>query len=93
MGTLGRRIFDGNKEVRIFGEPVQVNCKVKNISAYSAHADQPKLLKWVEPRRSTLKKVFVIQGEEGASEVLAQKLRDEFAIDAYVPKGHEEVVL
>ncbi len=92
-GTLGRRIFDGEKEVRIFGETVAVNCKIRNISAYSAHADQPKLLKWVEPRKATLKKVFVIQGEEGASEVLAQKFRDEFAVDAYVPKGHEEVVL
>ena len=40
QGSLGRQILEGAKSVRIFGEDVAVNCKVKSISGYSAHADQ-----------------------------------------------------
>jgi metallo-beta-lactamase family protein len=92
-GTLGRKILDGEKTVRIFGEDVPVRCKTRVISGYSAHADQPRLLEWLTPRRATLKKVFVVQGEEESSTVLAQKIRDDLAIDAVVPKAGEEVVL
>ena len=46
-GSLGRKIFDGAKEVTILGQHVKVNCQVHAIGGYSAHADQPALLKWV----------------------------------------------
>jgi len=85
-GTLGRAILDGVSEVTIMGERVPVRCTVKAIGAYSAHADQPLLLKWVGSMRSSLKKVFVVQGELDQSEPLAQKIRDDFAIDATVPR-------
>ncbi len=92
-GSLGRRILEGAKSVRIFGEEVPVKCRVKEISAYSAHADQQQLLDWLKPMRLSLKKVFVVQGEKGASEVLAQKIRDEYAVEAVVPAPFEESVL
>jgi metallo-beta-lactamase family protein len=92
-GTLGRAILDGASEVKIFGEKVQVNCKKKVIAGYSAHADQPHLLQWLRAARDGLKKVFVVQGEAGASEVLAQKITDELAILAEVPKAMEKVDL
>ncbi|TSC64482.1 MAG: hypothetical protein G01um1014106_102, partial [Parcubacteria group bacterium Gr01-1014_106] len=84
-GSLGRRILEGEKTVKIFGEDVPVRAKMKNISAYSAHADQPRLLNWLRPMRGTLKKVFVVQGEEEPSRTLAQKIRDELAIEAVIP--------
>lgn len=92
-GTLGRRILNGEKVVKIFGEEVPVRCKVVTISGYSAHADQPRLLEWLSPMRQTLKKAFVIQGEEGSSEELAQKMRDDLAIETVVPKAGETVEL
>lgn len=90
-GSLGRRILDGEKIVRIHGEKVEVKARIKQISAYSAHADQGMLLNWIRPMRFSLKKAFVIQGEERASNVLAQKIRDLCTIDAQVP-GYKEVV-
>jgi len=93
QGTLGRQILDGAKTVRIFGEDVPVKCHMVNIPGYSAHADQPRLLHWVGAMRDTLKKVFVVQGEQQASETLAAKIRDTLAINAEVPKAGETVEL
>jgi metallo-beta-lactamase family protein len=93
QGTLGRQILDGAKEVKIFGAPVSVRCHMVNIPGYSAHADQPRLLHWVGAMRSTLKKVFVVQGEEESSSALAAKIKDTMAIEAVVPKTGETVEL
>ena len=92
-GTLGRRILDGEKTVRIFGENVAVNCKKRAIPGYSAHADQMQLLRWIYPARQILKKTFVIQGDEEAAAAFSQKLRDELAIAAVIPKDEESYEL
>lgn len=92
-GSLGRQILDGAETVKIFGEEVPVRARKIQIAGYSAHADQPQLLDWLRPLRRTLKKVFVVQGEDRASEVLAQKIRDELAITAVVPKKGESFEL
>ena len=92
-GSLGRQILDGAQEVHIFGEKIPVRCKKVNIPGYSAHADQPRLLAWLSPMRQSLKKVFVVQGEEQSSEVLMYKIVDELAVAAEVPKPGETVVL
>lgn len=93
QGSLGRRILEGEQRVRIFGEEVEVRAKVRSLPAYSAHADQPRLLAWVEPMRNRIKKMFIVQGEGEASKVLATKLRDGFAIDAVIPERGTSVVL
>ena len=85
-GTIGRKIIDGIKEVYIMGQKIPVRCRVAAIGGYSAHADQPLLLKWVGSMNKTLKKVFVVQGEPDQSGPLAEKIKDEFAIDAIVPE-------
>ena len=93
QGSLGRRILDGAELVKIFGEDVPVRARKAAIGGYSAHADQAQLLRWVRPMRQTLKKAFVVQGEETSSEALAQKIRDELAVDAVIPAPHETVKL
>jgi len=84
-GSLGRRILDGEKSVRIFKEDVAVNGRIKAIGGYSAHADQPQLLEWLKPMRESLKKIFVVQGEEPAMSIFARKVQDELAVHAEVP--------
>ena len=91
-GSLGRKILEGAPEVSIFGETVPVRCKKVNIPGFSAHADQPHLLAWLALKQ-TLKKVFVVQGEQQSSEVLMHKIIDGMAILAEVPKTGESVVL
>jgi metallo-beta-lactamase family protein len=87
QGTLGRRIIDGAKEVKIFGENVSVNCTVKGIGGYSAHADQPTLLGWLSKgaQGGQLKKVFVVQGEIESATSLAAKIKEELMVDAIAP--------
>ena len=92
-GSLGRQLLDGAKTVRIFGEDVAVEARVKAIGGYSAHADQPQLLSWLRSMRKTLKKAFMVQGEEPAAQALAGKITDELAVAAHVPDLGEEVVL
>jgi len=84
-GSPGRRILDGEKTIKIFGETVPINCHVKAIGGYSAHADQATLFKWVSGSAGKLKKVFVVQGEEEAADVLAQKITSELSTEAIVP--------
>ena len=92
-GSLGRQILDGAKSVKIFGEEVPGRCRVEAIGGYSAHADQPQLLEWLKPMRTTLKKAFIIQGEESSSAALAQKIKDELAIDVLIPELGQKVEL
>jgi len=93
VGTLGRQILEGATEVNIFGETVPVRCKKVNIPGYSAHADQPHLLEWLGHMRGSLKKVFVVQGEEQSSETLASKITGEFSVPAAVPKPQESFMI
>lgn len=92
-GSLGRRILDGAKTVKIFGEEIPVRCKVKAIGGYSAHADQNQLLAWLKPMRLNLKKVFIVQGEESEMLPLSQRIKDELAVETVIPSLGEEVML
>lgn len=92
-GTLGRRIQDGAESVRILGVEIPVRCRVASISGYSAHADQAKLLEWLKPMKETVKKVFIVQGEENQMLPLKQKITDELALDAAIPEYGQKIVL
>ena len=61
--TLGRKLRDGWKSVRIFGIPEQVEAEVAALEALSAHADAGELLDWMKPMAASLKKVFLVHGE------------------------------
>ena len=92
---MGRKILDEEKEVKIFGKKIAVNCKVEAIGGYSAHADSEGLLKWAKAAngKGKLKKVFIVQGEEESSLALARKIERALDVDAVVPKQGESFVL
>jgi predicted metal-dependent RNase len=50
-------------------------------------------MEWIKPMRKTVKKVFVVQGDESAAQTLAGKLRDELALDTIVPKEGDQFEL
>ncbi|MBL7894879.1 MAG: MBL fold metallo-hydrolase, partial [Bacteroidia bacterium] len=63
--TLGGKLIDGNKQVRIFGDDITVNADVEVISSYSAHADYEELIKFISCQdKSKIKTVFLVHGEE-----------------------------
>lgn len=92
-GSLGRELLDKKPSVRIFGEDIPVRCRVKAIGGYSAHADQPQLLQWIAPMKESVKKLFIVQGEEDQAKALMQKVRDELAVNATIPSPGETVVI
>jgi metallo-beta-lactamase family protein len=69
-GTLGRRIVDGAKSVRIFGETVPVRARVHTIGGLSAHADQTALLGWLGKFHSPPAATWVVHGEPLAAQTL-----------------------
>lgn len=87
IGTIGRKLYEGAKIVHIHGEDIHVNATVTSIGAWSAHADQAKLIRWATQGESKPEVIFVTHGEENASDTLARKFRRDFNIDAYVPKA------
>ncbi len=89
--SLGRRILNGERMVKIFGEDILVRCKIKSIGGYSAHADQAKLLEWLSPIRETVEKVYLVQSEIESAQVFAVKARDVLAIDTEIPEGNESI--
>ncbi|MBI5576242.1 MAG: MBL fold metallo-hydrolase [Deltaproteobacteria bacterium] len=84
-GTLGRRIVDGAKWVRVFGEDIAVAADVYTIGGLSAHADRDDLLAWAGNFRTPPARVCVAHGEESVSIGFAQTLRDRFGWSAVVP--------
>lgn len=92
-GSLGRRLLEGAKTVRILGQEVHVHARIKAIGAYSAHADQRQLMEWVKPLVGSVKKVFLVQGEVAAASVLAEKLHSELKLSAEIPTHGQSVVL
>ncbi|MBU0709361.1 MAG: MBL fold metallo-hydrolase [Candidatus Omnitrophica bacterium] len=73
--TLGRRIVDREKVVRIFGTPRELNAEVVILNAFSSHADETGLVEYVKKCRGRLKEVFIVHGEEEQSEVLKSNLK------------------
>lgn len=91
-GTLGRRIVDRAKTVRIAGEAINVNAQIHTIGGFSAHADRTDLLGWAERFRPTMPKFFVTHGEAEAAESLAEALKTR-GFEALVPELEQEVAL
>lgn len=91
QGTLGRRLYEGAEKVKILGTEIDVKCTVKAIGAFSAHADQVKLLGWIENCKMKPKKLYCVHGEPEAATVLAHKIRDQFGIATFVPEFGESV--
>ena len=78
QGTLGRKILDGAKLVRIHDRPVQVRASIHEIAGLSAHADRQGLLGWAQSAGSP-RRIFVNHGEPGPAAALAEGLRAMFA--------------
>jgi metallo-beta-lactamase family protein len=93
MGTLGREIVDGSKEVRILGRNHPVKATIAQIHGFSAHADQGELLRWISGLERAPRHVYVTHGEPAASESFADLLRDKTSWRISIPRYEDEVIL
>ncbi len=92
-GTRGRRILDGEKEIRIFGEFIPVNCKVTKLDGLSAHADCEELFAWLSAFERAPKNTFIIHGEKESSEALAQTIKEKLGWNTFIPQYLESYQL
>ncbi|MDB5266666.1 MAG: RNA-metabolising metallo-beta-lactamase, metallo-beta-lactamase family protein [Parcubacteria group bacterium] len=86
VGTLGRIIEEGGKEVFIKGERIPLRAHVEKIDGFSAHKDSNGLVEFASHTAETVKKVFVAMGEPRAAAFLCQRLHDELGVTAVQPE-------
>jgi metallo-beta-lactamase family protein len=91
--TLGRHLADGDKSVRIYGEPYDVRAEVMSIGGLSAHAGQDFLIKYATTIKSQAKKVFLVHGEQEPADTLMDKLNEQGMREVYYPALHSSVEL
>lgn len=93
IGTLGRILLDGAEKVKLLGEEIAVKAEIYDLVGFSAHADEPMLLEWLDHFEEKPMKVFLTHGEEDESYPLAKAIKDTFHIDVIVPSLNDEYQL
>ncbi|CDN95860.1 MBL fold metallo-hydrolase RNA specificity domain-containing protein [Agrobacterium tumefaciens] len=85
-GTRGRAMLQGAREIKIHGQWVPVNARIEDVSMLSAHADANELLRWLSGFRSPPSRVFIVHGEDDASEALRVRIDRDLGWNATVSR-------
>lgn len=85
VGTLGRALLEGAKEVKLFGEPVYVAAHICQMPGISGHADVNGLIDWVKAFEQKPQKVFITHGEDTVTEIFAKRIQDDLGLDTMAP--------
>jgi len=89
--TLGRRLADREKRIKIFGEPYTVRAEIATIGGLSGHAGQDLLVNYAVSTKKTAKKVFLVHGEQRSAAALTEKLAEKKLREVYYPELHSSV--
>lgn len=84
-GTLGRKLLEGEKNIKIFGEPIEVRARIESLKGISGHADMTGLLKWLSGFRGDLSRVCVVHGEDQVTDEFAQTVEETFGCPTFAP--------
>lgn len=87
--TLGRKIRDGEKLVKIFGEEITVLAEIYDIEGFSGHADKNGLLKWLNSFEKKPRKLFIVHGEEDSKKDFAKEVESTLSIECIIPNKGE----
>ena len=90
-GTLGRMLIDGKRHIKVYGKYMNVRAKIHTLGGFSAHADQMDLLYWLRGFGHSVKKVFLVHGEDDQREMFASKVIADLGLAVYMPKLQESV--
>lgn len=85
VGTLGRMLLEGAKEVKLFGEPIQVSAQIRQLTGVSGHADKDGLEKWLTSFAEKPDKVFVVHGDDQVCEIFTEHISKDLGYDAVAP--------
>lgn len=89
VGTLGRRLIDGEKVVKIHGEEINVKAKILFMEGYSAHADRDELIQWLGTAKQKPKAVFLVHGEDDARADFKKLVEDTYGYHTIIPTWGE----
>ncbi len=92
-GTTGRRVQEGESEVRIMKNWIPVRCHVERVEGFSAHADWKAVLRWLEGLQTPPKTVFTTHGEPDAAAAMAHHIRERFGWNVVVPQYQQTIEL
>lgn len=85
LGTTGRAIVEGAKQIKLFGEPIDICAEIAQLSGASGHADKNGLLRWINSFEKKPDKVFVVHGEDSVCDEFTECLKNEYGYDAIAP--------
>ena len=89
VNTLGRSLLEGADNVKLFGESIEVQAEICQLTGLSGHADREGLLKWVNSFEPKPKRVFIIHGEDEVENIFAQTLTEQ-GFNACAPYNGEQ---
>ncbi len=84
-GTMGRKLLNGEKTVKLFGETIEVNAQIYNLNGISGHADDVGLIKWISALKNKPQRVFVNHGDEEAAQTMMGRIENELHFTAEAP--------
>ncbi|HEX8097863.1 MAG TPA: MBL fold metallo-hydrolase, partial [Pyrinomonadaceae bacterium] len=88
-GTTGRKILDGEREVKVMGQFTPVRCRVERVGGFSAHADWKEVIRWLEGLKTAPRRVFITHGEPEAAEAMRGHIIERFGWTVEVPQYGE----
>ncbi|HJR99739.1 MAG TPA: MBL fold metallo-hydrolase [Flavobacterium sp.] len=89
-GTRGRKLIEGAKSIKIFGNYYKVRATILEINSLSAHGDQADLLNWLSDLEHKPHKIFLVHGEHAAADELRIKIREQYAMQCSIPLMGQE---
>jgi metallo-beta-lactamase family protein len=90
VGSRGRLLEEGASEIKMHGNLIPVRAHIAKVNSFSVHADADELIEWLGTV-SKPEKIFVIHGEQGAQEAMANRIVDELNWNAIVPKPSQVI--
>lgn len=85
-GTRGRKLLEGDKELKVYGKWVPFNMEVAEIEGLSAHADHAELMDWMSRINNKPERIFIVHGEKESAEALQKGIEETYGWDAEIPE-------
>jgi metallo-beta-lactamase family protein len=85
--------LEGEKTIRIFGEEIPVNCRVREVHGLSAHADQTELIRWLSTIKKSPKFTFVTHGELESATAFSSLIETQLKWKTMIPDYLQSMTL